>query len=288
MTAPEPAPTVASHQPPARSERGRAALRLFCFHHAGGAASMFARWRDVLDDVVDVRPVQLPGRETRVREAVAREMLALVADLDRELDAELRSPFVLYGHSMGALVAHALVRRRLARGAPGPACLVVGAARAPHLPVVLAEATALSDLDLGRELVRFGGMSAMMLRYPDWLAPAVALVRADLRVCLSERPRDLVRLPCPIHVFAGVGDPLVGLDDLHAWRGHTAAEFSLRELPGGHFFTRDGHEQLMVALRDLLVSLAEGVAEQDPSARSRSASATPSARSDQPLGAGMA
>ncbi|SNQ49581.1 Thioesterase domain protein (fragment) [Frankia canadensis] len=286
MIAPDPGRAAASGQSVVGTGGDRAVLRLFCFHQAGGTASMFARWQEALGDDVDVRPVQLPGRETRVRETVAREMRALVADLDRELDSQLRAPHVLYGHSMGALVAHALVRRRLTRAAPAPACLVVGAARAPHLPVVLAEATALSDVELGRELVRFGGMSAMMLRYPDWLAAAVALVRADLRVCLSDRPRDLVRLPCPIHAFAGAGDPLVGLDEILAWRAHTAAEFTVRELPGGHFFTRDGHEELMVGLRDLLAPLARSAAGQDEPARSDSWA--PSARSGHPFGAGTA
>lgn len=229
-----------------------ARIQLFCFHQAGGGASMFARWQEALGAGVNVRPVQLPGREARASEPRFREMSALTAELDRELGPHLRRPHVLYGHSMGALVAHALVRRRWARGASLPECLLVGAARAPHLPIVLAEATTMPDDELARRLIDLGGMSPMMLRYPDWREAAVSLVRDDLRVCASDRERDVARLPCPIQAFTGARDELVGIEDIRAWERHTAAAFAWRELPGGHFFTRDCHDQLMAMLRGLL------------------------------------
>lgn len=46
----------------ARPPDATARLRLFCFHHAGGAASAFAGWQEALGPDVSVVPVQLPGR----------------------------------------------------------------------------------------------------------------------------------------------------------------------------------------------------------------------------------
>jgi medium-chain acyl-[acyl-carrier-protein] hydrolase len=43
-------------------------LRLFCFPYAGGGASIYHGWRRWLPEWIDVCPIQLPGREDRIRE----------------------------------------------------------------------------------------------------------------------------------------------------------------------------------------------------------------------------
>jgi surfactin synthase thioesterase subunit len=46
-----------------RSKASTADLRLFCVPHAGGAASMFNKWFDQSGADINVRALQLPGRE---------------------------------------------------------------------------------------------------------------------------------------------------------------------------------------------------------------------------------
>src|SRR5687767_1993710 len=53
---------------PFHRNRPRTSLRLFCFPHAGGGASMYRRWQAGLPDEVEVCAVQLPGHETRISE----------------------------------------------------------------------------------------------------------------------------------------------------------------------------------------------------------------------------
>src|SRR5262245_54050356 len=92
---------------------------------------MYRDWSALLPQC-EVLAVQLPGREHRVREAPCRDLQALV----RELAALLASlppgpPLVLFGHSLGALVAFLLARALCDAGAP-PLHLFAAAARAPH------------------------------------------------------------------------------------------------------------------------------------------------------------
>lgn len=68
-------------------------IRLICFHHAGGGASAFRGWREYLPSGVDVCPVQLPGREDRLREKPYRQMVPLVRNLAEELETYLNQPF---------------------------------------------------------------------------------------------------------------------------------------------------------------------------------------------------
>ena len=52
-----------------REVNPRARVRMFCFPYAGGGASAYRGWAAPLPPDVEVCPVQLPGREGRLREA---------------------------------------------------------------------------------------------------------------------------------------------------------------------------------------------------------------------------
>src|SRR5262249_9592351 len=108
-------------------------LRLFCFHHAGGGASGFGDWQQAPGPAVAGPPVQLPGRERRIREPRCTELAALTPELADHLDPYLHQPHAFYGHSMGALVAWDLVTFRAAAGRRLPEALLVGACTPPHL-----------------------------------------------------------------------------------------------------------------------------------------------------------
>ncbi|MFC5663844.1 thioesterase II family protein [Kitasatospora misakiensis] len=230
-----------------------AELRLFCFHHAGGAASAYTGWQERLGPRISVLPVQLPGRERRAAEPRFTRIDALVADLDRQLDPLLDAPYAFYGHSMGALVAYRLTLLRAARGRSLPERLMVGAYPPPHLLAPIADALNLDDRDLARWLVDTGGMSELVLRYPDWVRSALELLRDDLRVCQSHRPAGEPPLPCPIDVFAGEQDPLLPIDRVDGWARHTTAGCEVHALPGGHFFL---HESSAVLLRTVALLLS--------------------------------
>ncbi|MEU4245476.1 alpha/beta fold hydrolase [Actinoplanes sp. NPDC026619] len=230
-------------------------LRLFCIPHAGGAASAFARWQARLGDRVAVLPVQLPGRGRRVGEARIRQIDRLVAELDEHLDQAMRQPFALYGHSMGALIAYRLTRRRQERGARLPDRLMVGACIAPHRRSGVTATTTMSDDELAGWLIAIGGMSPELLRYPKWVRQAIDLLRDDLLLYGSHVPALEAPLPVPVDVFAGTTDPLLPVEEAAHWALHTNAGSATHLMRGGHFFIQESEESFLAALRDRLHQL---------------------------------
>lgn len=215
-------------------------LRMFCFPYAGGGASAYAGWQRRLGDAVEVLPVRLPGREGRMTEPRFTDLTALVTDLDRELGTELDHPHVLYGHSMGALIAYALAQHRRARGARLPHALLLGAHRAPHLPAPpITRGYVSDDGELVRGLSLLGGLPRALLDRPDWLAALLPVVRADLMLCAGAAAVARTPLPVPLHAFAGAEDRLVTVDEVREWDAYSTRESETVVVPGGHFFIRD-------------------------------------------------
>src|ERR1700722_458046 len=99
-------------------------LRLFCFHYGGGTASIFHDWRDDIDPRVQLVAVQLPGRGTRFQEPLLYRATAIVDALVAELTHWLDRPYVLFGHSLGSLLAYEVACALRARGLPTPCELI--------------------------------------------------------------------------------------------------------------------------------------------------------------------
>jgi surfactin synthase thioesterase subunit len=231
---------------PAAAESAR--TKLFCFHHAGGTASTFRTWQRALGPAVAVLPVQLPGRERRAAEPRFTDLAALVADLDDHLDPVLDRPYAFYGHSMGAAVAYRLAVRRAATDRSLPQRLLVGAYPPPHVAAPVTQALRLSDDQLARWLVDIGGMSELILRYPEWVRAALAVLRDDLRVCQHDPPAGDRPLRCPIDAFVGADDPLLAPAEMAGWARHTSAGCQVHTMPGGHFFIHDSPAAFLPAL----------------------------------------
>ncbi|MEZ0492065.1 thioesterase II family protein [Kineococcus sp. TBRC 1896] len=216
-------------------ESGPPALQLVCFAHAGGGAGSFRGWAPLLPPSVELLAVQYPGREDRSGEEFARTVEDLVGDVTAALLPVLRTPYVVFGHSMGALLAHDVTHALVAAGAPVPHHLVVSGRRPPqddlggrlHLG---------DDEDLVAEVVRLGGTSPEVLADEGFRRLVLGYVRADYRLVETYVPRRRVPLTCPVTAYVGDADPEVTPQQAARWADVTAAGCDVRTFPGDHFY----------------------------------------------------
>jgi medium-chain acyl-[acyl-carrier-protein] hydrolase len=230
-------------------------LRLFCFPHAGGGASAYWSWIGALGPRVEVAPVQLPGRETRRRAAPFPDWNALVNDLIHGLAPFLEPPFAFFGHSFGAFVAFEVARGLARRGAPMTDCLLVSAARAPHLPDPDPSIQRLPDADFIERLRRLNGIPDQVLGNKELLDIFLPTIRSDLALLDAYRYREEPPLACQIVAFGGSDDKKVGAEDLEGWARQTSRRFAIRRFPGGHFFLTTARDSLLRAVQEELEAL---------------------------------
>ncbi|MDL5205395.1 alpha/beta fold hydrolase [Streptomyces sp. ALI-76-A] len=217
---------------------------LHCFAHAGAGVSSFHSWLAGLGTGVRPVPHLLPGRDSRRRQPRATNREALLADLMDDFRAMPHTPYVLYGHSLGALVAYTLTRALHEAGLPGPALLAVGACPPPDAPSELADACRESDDRLLRMLDAVGAVPEDAAPGGFWYRSVMPVLRDDL--LLADSLRRAARAPLrggpltvPVLALAGTGDPLVRPAELAGWRHWTAGPLVTRTLPGDHFFVRE-------------------------------------------------
>ncbi|MGB1014193.1 MAG: thioesterase II family protein, partial [Nannocystaceae bacterium] len=125
-------------------ERPEARVNLVGFAFAGSGASIFARWQALAPAWLRVVGVALPGRENRHQEPSVCTIADMVDPIVHALTSLDGKPFVLYGHSLGAVLAYEVVRKLGPIGRV-PSHLFVAVRRAPHLPRPHAQMHKLDD-----------------------------------------------------------------------------------------------------------------------------------------------
>lgn len=223
-------------------------VRVLCFAHAGAGVSAFQRWPKLLGPDVEITPVLLPGRDGRRGEPRATSAEELLRDLRPVVEPLARSgePYVLYGHSLGGLIACALICSLRTQGLPLPALLAVGALPAPDAPVALAHCADLPDAELLRVLDTFGSVPPGTEPGDLWHRFALPVLRDDFRLADALRADAEAGgvayggpLPVPVLAVAGRDDPLAPPGAMAAWARWTTGPFAQRTVPGGHFFVRE-------------------------------------------------
>jgi surfactin synthase thioesterase subunit len=225
--------------------------QLLCLPHSGGNGSSYRAWLAPAEPEVDVVPVQLPGRETRLTEPPFTDQPTLIAELADVVRLAGFHRIALFGHSMGAVLAVNLCRVLEAAGIQVAHVFVSGHGGPSQRP----EARFPTDAPDETILDALGATGApnyeALLRYPDLREMVLRVIRADLGLVLT----GLVAGPpvqAPITVVNGKDDPTPAGWDLNEWATVTRATCTSHLLPGDHFYLVGQGEEVARIIRTSL------------------------------------
>lgn len=234
---------------------GPAEIPLFMLPPAGGSAALYqpGAWVAVAPGV-RVCPVEPPGRGARLAEPPLTSAEELVAGLDlacRPRDGRL---WAVLGHSMGALAAAAWAAAAHDQG-HGPSVLYLSAAAPPWAYPIAAELVACDDEELWARMSAVGGVPAAYRNSPAAARLFTPIMRADIQAVAA---LGAASVGCPVVVLCGAEDPAVPRRLLVHWREIAVGDFTVRLLPGAHFYQGGIGDLAGIVRTDLSQRLARG------------------------------
>jgi surfactin synthase thioesterase subunit len=222
-----------------------AAVTLVCLPFAGAGASFFRPWAALTGEAIEIVAPQLPGRDRRIDDQPHRDVPAAIEEVLPGLSAHLdpRRSLVLFGHSLGAVLAYELAYRLTSRS-DDVAGLVVSGSPGPWTPRER-RATGLPDEEFLLRVREFAGYSHEALADREMRQLILPTLRADVEMHESYLPRDDAPLPVPIISLRGREDHLVSSEQAGQWATATSKDFTLVEVPGGHMYLTGGAEPVL-------------------------------------------
>jgi surfactin synthase thioesterase subunit len=221
-------------------------IALVCLPFAGAGASFFHPWSAHAGDRLAIVPLQLPGRERRIDDEPYRDVQVAAAGLLPDLERQLGdlTEVVLFGHSLGAVLAYELAHRVAAHPDLALRHLFVSGSPEPHTQRPR-RATGLEDDEFLARVSEFAGFSHEALEDPEMRELILPTLRADVEMHENYRPSTDDRLPAPLTSLRGSDDTLVTAAEAAGWAEVAGAGFEYVEQPGGHMYLTESPPDLL-------------------------------------------
>ncbi len=210
-------------------------LILICLPYAGGSSYTYKVFEPFLDSRISVFSPELPGRNRRLEEACLRDAHDVTDDLFTSCHHVLQHPYMIYGHSMGALLAYLLTKKILAQGFQPPLHLICTGRGGPSVPPREEVRYLRPKTEFYKCLQKLGGITDDLLANESYMSFFEPILRADFEVVETYTHVPAAPLSVPITVVTGTDEEITP-EEAATWRFETHGHVDIHTLPGDHFF----------------------------------------------------
>ncbi|MCM1133695.1 MAG: alpha/beta fold hydrolase [Ruminococcus flavefaciens] len=221
-------------------------MTLFFLPHAGGSARSYCSWKRYLPKDWNVVPLEPRGRGSRSQEDFCRNIVECATDLLEKYGDKIHKPYVIFGHSMGSMLAVELTRQIIEKGLPSPEHVFLsGRCAVDTACTVFPKFSGKTDEEIISFFLEKG---LFMEKNPAneqlWNIMAEILC-ADVRMTENYYlSAEDFQFPCNISIFYGKDDYFLQNCDMEHWSAYTCGKCRVTAYDGGHFYCNDIKEKL--------------------------------------------
>lgn len=209
---------------------------LFCFHHAGGSASVYFPFVNNKNDVAII-PVELPGHGSRRDEEQLvdwKQIIPDVVDQIQELKRKYNKPVRLMGCSLGSLIAFEVAAELESRN-DEVAQVIICSHCSPDVESP-GYKTKMGKKALVTELETLSGTDDSLMKDKEAMNFFLPVIYKDYKLHDNYEYRGNRLHDVPMKVVAGSEDPYFNLGNMKNWENMTTGDYKFCEFNGGHFF----------------------------------------------------
>jgi surfactin synthase thioesterase subunit len=210
---------------------------VFFIPFAGGNRYSFREYFKKIPPALDFIALEYPGRGMRMNDALLTDVGAIVNDLYSQIRQQVGgTPYAIFGHSMGALVAFLLARKLSDHRDRLPKYLFLTGTSGPSA----ISRNIKQRHQLGREefihaIREMGGLPDEILANEELLEYFEPILRADFTAVETYRYAEARPLNIPMTIVTGT-DEEMSEEDISLWQQESVCRVKFQKLPGGHFF----------------------------------------------------
>lgn len=231
-------------------------IKLFCLPYAAGSAqSIYSKWSENLDSKIELRPIELAGRGSRIAENLHLSLEEAIDDvLEQIRDEIIHHDYAIFGHSMGSILTYKVLQRIDNLKLPPPIHSFFSGRRAPHCQSrKVTPYSKMNDLELMNEIKELGGTPLEFFEYPELKNIFLPIFKSDLKIAETlVEESEISILNHDISVFIGKEEN-VTTQEANEWIQYTSEKCSIEYFEGGHFFLLDQRYTVIDSINNCLI-----------------------------------
>jgi len=219
--------------------------------YAGGTAKFFDGLEDYLLDEIELVALEYSGHGSRRGEPLSDSMTSMVTDISELANRVITDePYILFGYSMGALVAYELVAGEWLKKMPEK--LLVAGHFPPCTSSVEVPYSTMDDESFVNRLAEFGGIDERFITNKRFWPMFLPVVKHDYEM-LEQYDFDGFhpKLNMDLHVLYSEQDTPYSY--MQKWTDMTTCNCYFHKFEGTHFFLQ-GQEAKVVSVINEAVS----------------------------------
>lgn len=205
---------------------------IFLLPFAGGSSLIYNKWKF---KGLDPHPAEYSGHGFRYQEPLAGCMEDMVDDVTAQIGRALpqgEGDFLLFGHSMGGLIAW-LTAQRLK-----PSALYVSACEPPGVLDAGRYRKYESEDALMGYIRDYKRLSRKRMESKIFLDKLLPVIKNDYKLLSEYEYKETGKLDIPIRIFCSREDTLMRYEMMQKWEGYSS-DVQFYELSGDHFYIED-------------------------------------------------
>ncbi|XLS27828.1 thioesterase II family protein [Flavobacteriaceae bacterium M23B6Z8] len=218
-------------------------MKLICIPYAGGTKQAYWGLKSLIGEQIEMITLELSGRGRRSQEPLIDNLDRMAEDLyDQIINLDLQE-YVLFGHSMGAMLGDLVLHKLHENKRVLPFLFMVTGCPSPFRRGLRIKLSLLNDEELKNTLKKLGGLPEAAFESKAIIDYILPIIRNDMTAIDSWSYVEREKYEIPIAVFAGTQEGLKD-EDLVTWQLETTGAVTFQYLAGGHFFINQHLEYL--------------------------------------------
>lgn len=229
-------------------------MKLFCLPYAGGSETIYYKWKNYLQPLIEVLPIELKGRGKRFSEVFYENLEEAVEDIFENIkDKIVNNDYAIYGHSMGSLIAYELYYKICNENAKMPKHMFFSGYKAPSIPRKEKQICLLPDDEFIKEVIELGGTPQEVVESEELLQLFTPILRNDFKMLENYIYKEKKsKIQCNISILNGKEDDIT-LEEILSWKNHGDKGVKVYNFEGNHFFINTNLENIIKVINNTLV-----------------------------------
>jgi len=211
-------------------------MNLIFIPFAGGTKYSYDFLKKYFDSTINIITLELPGHGCRIREPLLDNLKEIVTDLYINNIDIFRENYIIFGHSMGAVVAFLLTEKLIFAKLRKPLHLILSS----HGVIDILSERRLKRYELDYEsfktlVKKFGGIPEEILNHEEAYSIFEKILRADFKALDTYSRKNHFKLNVPITAICGNND-ICTYEELNMWSKYTVKDFQSYLFEGEHFY----------------------------------------------------